>query len=123
MKISRTSLLFAVCMASSMCVLVAQFVAQPKKKVPSTGKIKEQCAQAFGRQLTLFAHIMESLGNVQSKVLEHTYALIENDADNALNKKNNVALQQCHDKMCALNESLAALEQELQEYRCFIEQL
>lgn len=105
------------------CMLVADFIAQPKKKIPSTAKLKEQCAQELGAQLEHFARIMELCGKVQRTVLEHTYALLENDTDNPLHKKNNSALQQCHAKMCAFNETLTALEQQLREYHAYLETL
>lgn len=104
-------------------VFAADFIAQPKKKKPSSAKLKELCAQELGAQLEHFACIMERCGKTQRLVLEHTYALLENDADNPLHKKDNDALQQCYSKMCAFNETLVTLERQLQDYQSYIQTL
>jgi uncharacterized membrane protein YccC len=123
MNRKRIALIIALCMLGSAYILVADFVAQPKKKVASVAKIKEQCMQEFGDQLERFAHVMELLGKAQSKVLKHIAALLENDANNSLNKKNNVELQRCHTALCRLNESLQNIEEQLEEYDLFLQDL
>lgn len=120
MKTSRLIVALLFCVTY---MFAADFIAQPKKKKPSSAKLKELCAQELGAQLEHFARIMELCGKVQRTVLEHTYALLENDTDNPLHKKDNAALQQCHTKMCAFNETLSTLEQQLQEYQSYIETL
>ena len=104
-------------------MIAADFIAQPKKKKLSSAQLKEHCAQELGEQLQHFARIMELSGKVQRTVLEHTYALLENDSSNPLHKKDASALQQCHAAMHSFNESLTELEQRLQEYQSYIETL
>jgi hypothetical protein len=123
MKIPRTHMIFALLIMPWMCVLAAQFVAEPKKKTPSAAKLKEECAHELGTQLEHFARIMQLLGNVQSQVLKHTYALLENDKENPLHQKNGSDLQSCHTMMCTFNDSLCNIEKKLQEYERFLEKL
>lgn len=120
MKVSRLIIALLFCVTY---ILATDFIAQPKKKKPSSAQLKELCAQELGAQLEHFARIMELSGKVQRSVLEHTYALLENDTNNPLHKKDNAALQQCHRKMCAFNEALVVLEQQLQDYQSYIQTL
>lgn len=120
MKVSRLIIALLFCVTY---MFAADFIAQPKKKKLSSAQLKERCAQELGTQLEHFARIMELTGKVQSAVLEHTYALLENDTDNPLHKKDNGGLQECHARMVSFNQTLAALEQQLQEYQSYIQTL
>ena len=122
MNISRIQMMI-ILLVSWVCIVTAQFVAQPKKKTVSAAKVKEQCAQELGNQLEHFARIMRLLGTVQERVLEHTYALLENDKEIPLHQKNGSDLSDCHTRMCAFNKSLATMEKELQEYALFVSEL
>lgn len=120
MNITRTHMIMAFLMIPWVWIVMAQFVA-PKKK--SASKMKEQCAQELGDQLSHFARVMQLLGSVQHKVLEHTYALLENDKENALNQKNGKELHICHTMMHTFNTSLQDIENQLQEYLIFLNNL
>jgi hypothetical protein len=120
MKISRLIIALLFCVTY---MVAADFIAQPKKKKPSSAQLKELCVREWVAQLGRLADIVELCGKMQRTVLEHTCTSLENDTDNPLHKKDNAALQQCHNKMCAFNETLAELEQQLQEYQSYIETL
>lgn len=113
MKISH---LLACMVLSSVCVLVAQFVVQPKKKAPSAAKIKELCAEELADQLELCACLVESVGKLERTLLAHMRALLNNDKEYALNQKKQDELQLLHTKICMINESLRTMKQQLQEY-------
>jgi len=121
MNRNRIALIIALCMMGSVYILVADFVVQPKKKVASVAKTKEQCVEDFGDLLVNIACVMKSMSEVQCAVLEHMRAILENDKDHAVNQKNNSELQACHARIRMINESLCSIDKQLQEYALFLE--
>lgn len=122
MKMMQRIVLAMLLLVPCIALLADQFIA-PKKKTQSISKSKEQCAQELGNQLEHFARIMQLLGNIQSKVLEHTYALLEDDKDNPLQQKNGAELQACSITMQSFNDELEDIEKQLQTYACFLKNL
>ena len=123
MNFSRAQMIMIFIAVPWVWIVTAQFVTEPKKKTPSAAKVKEQCVQADVEQLEHIADIMELLGNVQRNNLKHITAVVENDKEHPLNKKNGAELQVCYAKKNALNESLIELKKELREYALFVSDL
>ncbi len=123
MKISRTHLFASLLLVPCVLMLATPFASAPKAKGQSASKLKEQCAQELGEQLKRFGRIMQQMGAVQDQVLEHTYAVLENDKDHALYQKNAAELQVCCATMREFNESLQKIEEQLRAYNLFLERL
>lgn len=100
----------------SLSVFAENFVAEPKKKLPSCNTIKEQCAHVGSEILCDIPNTLGCLAELQRSIMDMEHELLEGSKQGFFSKASKEQLHQVHRDLERIHQELECVEHEVKKY-------